>query len=443
MMPAVLAPFRGFPAPPNRRHPRLLMALPGLLLVLMAAGCSAGNPSAPAPVVSVQTAPVVRTNLEQWIEAEGILYPLHQAIITPKVAAPIARFYVNRGDRVHAGQLLALLENRDLQAAAVENQGLYQQAQGNYQTTVHATLPQQMQQAQLAVTAARRSLNAEQKIYDSRKILFQQGAIARRDLETSGVTLVQARNQYQIALKHLQALQTVDEKAQQQAATGQLTAARGRYQNAQAQLAYTEIRSPLTGLVTDRPLWPGEQAGPGNPLLTVMDLSRVIARIHIAPAQAQQLQPRDQARLISSDGSQVPAHVMLVSPALDPGGTTVEVWVEANNPGLKLRAGDTVTTRILARTIPHAIVIPLAALLSDPEGGGGQTVMVVGDHALAHQVQVPPGLRTPSQVQILQGLQPGQRVITVGAYGLPDGTRVRVADGSATPSAPTGPGGQS
>lgn len=417
------------------RRPAALVA-GALLLMLLMAACSSRNSASPAPVVTVQTAPVVRTTLEQWVEAEGVLYPLHQAIITPKITAPIERFFVNRGDRVRKGQLLALLENRDLQAATAENRGLYQQAQAGYQTAIGATLPQQMQQAQLDLTAAQRNLDAQQKIYDSRKVLFQQGAIARRDLETAGVTLVQARNQYEIARKHLQALEAFGSRAQKQAAAGQLAAAQGRYQGAQAQLHYSQVRSPLDGVVTDRPLYPGQEAGAGTPLVTVMDLSKVTARIHIAPDQAALIKPGDQAELVSPGGLAVPAQVQLVSPAVDPGSTTVEVWVQAENPKLLLRAGATVRVRILVRSVPQAMVIPSVALLSSDDGGA--FVMRVGSDGLAHQVTVTPGVKAAGQLQILKGLQPGDQVITVGAYGLPDGTRIRVANGTTS-----GQGGQS
>src|ERR1700675_1243665 len=59
------------------------------------------------------------------VTSEAVLYPLAQSAIVPKISAPIKAFYVNRGSKVHAGQLLATLENRDLAAAAQDNQGAY------------------------------------------------------------------------------------------------------------------------------------------------------------------------------------------------------------------------------------------------------------------------------------------------------------------------------
>ena len=78
--------------------------------------------------------------------------------------------------------------------------------------------------------------------------------------------------------------------------------------------------------------------------------------------------------------------VTVVSPAVDPNSTTVEVWVEAANPGEKLKPGATVHVSILAETIPNAIVIPAAALL--PSDEGGVQVMVVGTDSAAHEKKI-------------------------------------------------------
>src|SRR5437868_820743 len=75
------------------------------------------------PVATVQVAKAGRAEIRQIVRNEGVLFARDQAAITPKIVAPVKTFYVNRGSRVHRGQLLAVLENRDLAAAEVENKG--------------------------------------------------------------------------------------------------------------------------------------------------------------------------------------------------------------------------------------------------------------------------------------------------------------------------------
>src|SRR4051794_7934687 len=121
----------------NARHHQLKSLAPCTsALVLAALLCSCSKEAAPKePVVEVQVAPVRQGLIQQTISAEAILFPLHQSAITPKIVAPVKKFYVNRGAHVKAGQLLAVLENRDLLAASIDNRGAFEQAQAQYKTT--------------------------------------------------------------------------------------------------------------------------------------------------------------------------------------------------------------------------------------------------------------------------------------------------------------------
>jgi HlyD family secretion protein len=394
------------------------------LTLLFLAGCSKES-GEKEPVVPVQVASVEKTTIEYTVSAEAILFPLAQSAIIPKITAPVKTFYVKRGSPVHEGELLAVLENKDLTAAAQDTKGSYDQAQATYEISTASDLPQEMQKAELDTQAAKKMLDAQQKIYDSRQELFQQGALPRKELDQSGVDLTQARNQYDMAQKHLDALLAVGKQNSLKSAAGQLESAKGKYLGAEAQLGYSEIRSPINGVITDRPLYPGEMATSGTPLLTVMDVSQVIARAHIPQQDAALLKVGDKATIAAPGEDQpVEGKVTVVSPALDPNSTTVEVWVQAKNPGRHLMPGTSVRASMLAKTIPDALVIPAASLLTSEDGK--TTVMVAGSDGRAHQKEVKVGVRQGDQVQIVEGVQAGERVVASGAYGLPDNTKIVV-----------------
>jgi len=394
-----------------------------LTAVLLCAACSKKEES-PEPVVTVQTASVQRGSIQQIVTSEAILFPIQQSAITPKVSAPVKKFYVNRGDRVHKGQLLAVLENRDLEAAAVDNRGSYEQAQAAYAIETSSALPEEWQKAELDVKTSKEALDAEQKVFDSRQQLFREGALARKDLDASAVSLAQAKAQYQIAEKHLIALESAGKRDQLKAAQGQLTSAKGKYEGATAQLEYSEIRSPIDGVVTDRPNYAGEMPAAGAPLLTIMETATVVARAHIPQSEAALLKAGDPATITAAGDLHVSGKVALVSPALDPSSTTVEVWVEAANPDGRLRPGSAVTVSMVARTLNDVVVVPASALLKTPEGAN--TVMIVSNNR-AHQVAVETGVRQGDRVQITKGLVGGETVIVNGAYGLPNNTQVKIA----------------
>src|SRR6476646_6797628 len=126
------------------------------VLLLLASAChkeeKKEEAEAPAPV---QVTAVTQDTIRRIVGGDGVLFPRDQASVSPKIAAPVTKFYVNRGDHVKAGQLLATLENRDLTASAAEARVAVVQAESNLRSTQGATVPEAMVKAQTDLDAAR------------------------------------------------------------------------------------------------------------------------------------------------------------------------------------------------------------------------------------------------------------------------------------------------
>ena len=405
--------------------PRTLFLLVLTTLSLLGLSSCSQKEQEVTPEVSVQIAPAKLGEISQMVAAEAVVFPLQQAVVTPKITSTIKSFQVQRGARVHKGQLLAVLENADLSAAAVQSKGEMEQAEAAYVSSTAAGVPEQVQKAELDAASAKSALDAQQKLYESRKELFEQGALPRRDLDSAQVALVQARSQYQQAQKALDDLRRVGKEQALKTAGGQLSAAKGKLLSAEAQLSYSEIRSPIDGVVTDRPLFPGELASANQPLLTVMNTSHLIAKSHIAQSQAVTLKVGNAADIhISGVEDPVPAKVSLVSPALDPGSTTIEVWVETSKPPAELKPGMTVQLSITAAAAKNAVLVPKNSVFDSPESGS--FVLLAGKDGLAHQTTVQLGLRGEAETQITKGVSAGDPVIIAGAYALPDKTKIKI-----------------
>jgi len=128
---------------------------------------------------------------------------------------------------------------------------------------------------------------------------------------------------------------------------------------------------------------------------------------------------------IAAPGEQNPVAgtVTIVSPALDPNSTTVEIWVQAKNPVQRLKPGTSVKVAMLAKSIPDALVIPAASLLTGQDGS--TSVMQVGADNYAHQKSVKVGIRQGDQIQITEGLKEGDQIVGSGAYGLPENSKIK------------------
>src|SRR5258707_3737204 len=178
-----------------------------LAAILLAAstvftGCKAKEET-PTVEVTVEAVAVAKQPLTQEVTAAAALAPLGTAAIPPKITAPVHQFYVQRGAKVKAGQLLAVLENRDLTAAELDNKGAYEQAQAAFQTATKASVPEDYQKAEHDVAQTKANLDLQQSIYNPRKALFPQGAIPGRDLDPATAGLVQSQAAYDIAPQRL------------------------------------------------------------------------------------------------------------------------------------------------------------------------------------------------------------------------------------------------
>jgi multidrug efflux pump subunit AcrA (membrane-fusion protein) len=400
------------------------LALASASMPLVLGGCSKEEKEKD-PVVTVHMTPVKRATISQTVSAEAVIYPLEQATVAPKITAPITEFKVQRGSRVKKGQLLAVLENKDLAGQAEASKGSFEQADAGYKTSVDATIPQQVQKAQLDAEAAKAAYDAQLRVYNSRKELFQQGALPQRELDAATVALAQARGANEVAQKQLEDLQRLGREQAVKSAHGSRLTAEGQMRTAEAQLSYSEIRSPIDGVVTDRPLYAGDLATANQPILTVMNLSRLIAKCHIAQSEASALKAGSPAEFkIQGLDEPIKARVSLVSPALDPGSTTIEVWAEAIKPDPALRPGMTVEVTMTQKTVKDALVVPTAAVFKNDEGAS--YVVIAGSDGRAHVKTIQVGAHNPEFSQVASGVNAGVPVITSGGYALPDYTQIKI-----------------
>ena len=390
-------------------------------------GCSSQSKDAAnkdeAPATPVQVAQAKLGPIQQIVQAEGILYPARQATIVPKITAPVQRFLVQRGDHVKEGQLLAVLENRDLVAGEQESKQLYEQAQAGFENTRSATMPDDLTKAETDAASASQAVDAARKLYDNRVQLFHEGALAQKLVDDSKVALVQAQSTFETAQQHLKSLRSVGRTEQLRSVEAQMNAAKAHYASAQAQLSYAEVRSPLSGVISDRPVNIGEMASAGSALFSVVDISRIIARANVPIHEAASIRVGRPAT-ITGPGGELAGKVTVVSPAVDPNTTTVQIWVEAVNKQEILKPGVTAQLSIDVGEIPDTVIVPVAALLSSDEGG--DKVMIAGTDGLAHESKVKTGVRADDEVQILSGVKPGDQVIVEGGLGLDDKAKVAV-----------------
>lgn len=404
-----------------------LLALSGLLLL---GGC-APKPAAdeePKPVVEVKFGKPERRDMPVTVAGPATLFPREQASIASRITAPVRELRAKKGDTVASGQVLAVLDNRDITAQRAEAQAAVVEAQETLDKTRSGTQPTDVEKARGQLAAAEAAYQQSQKILERRKQLFDQGAIPQRDLLQTQTDLATNKANYEVAQRSYDLLQQQSNKRDLAIAQSRLEQAQARLGQQSAQLQFTEIRSPFAGTVTDQMMYPGDMANPGNPIFTVADMSRVTARAQLTEGDAAQVRAGMPCRFVpeSAGAEPIAGRVTVINRALDPQRRTIEVWCEIIKPSSSLRVSDFGRVFVTISVAKNAVTVPLAAV-ERKEGTDTGMVTLVDDKKIAHKKEVQLGVIDGDDVEIKSGLTGGELLAVEGNVEAPDGATVQQA----------------
>ncbi len=400
-----------------------------LLLCVFLGGCAHEEDPPAKPVVAVKVARAETADIKVTVRAPATLFPREQANVSARITAPISELRARKGDAVRAGQVLALLENRDVVAQRQEAHASVSDAEANLGKLSAGTLPTDIERARGQLMLSQAALNQAQKYYERRSELYKQGAIPGRDLLASETDLAQAKANYEVSKKALELLEGQSREKDLEIARSRVQQAKARLAATEAQLQFTELRSPSAGVITEQFLYPGDMAKPEAPVFTVMDLSTVVARAQVPETDAVRIRTGQACSFEATDGtSSGSGRVTVVNKAVDMARRTVEVWCEMPNPGTKLRAGVFGNVSVVTGAVQNATLVPLAAV-QFVEGTRTGAVYTVDAQKIAHKKDVETGETAERKVEIRKGVAAGEVVIVEGGYGLPDGTQVNILEG--------------
>jgi RND family efflux transporter MFP subunit len=353
------------------------LRLAAVLAAALLAGCG-GDGTAPAagapapPAMAIDTAVAAYEAVPEIAEASGGVEPWRRVSPGSKILGRVDEVAVQEGDRVAAGQLLARLERRDL-AAAVE-------------------------QAAAAVAMAEAQAENARRQRERMETLHARGSVTDKNLE--------------------------DATAGDRVAAAAVAQARANLDAARVAISYSEVRSPLAGWVVERRVQAGDMATPGQPLFTIEDLSRVKVVVEVAEAEVVGLAPGAPATVgIDVLGSELPARVDRVVPAGDPASRTFAVKLVLDNPDGRIKSGMFARARF-PRGSRQALLVPRAAVV---DRGQLRGLFVVDDGGRARLRWIKLGRPLGERVEVLAGLEPGERFAVAPPPGLSDGVPVAAA----------------
>jgi multidrug efflux pump subunit AcrA (membrane-fusion protein) len=342
--------------------------------------------------------------------------------------------YVNEGDRVRQGELLAKIDDAPLREQLAQARGQVTQAQAHLQSSTISQPIQSTQygsalgQARAAIDADQAALRNAKLTYDGNVRLYPQGYIAQTTLEQSRSAYVAARQQLsrdQAALEAARATigQTQADMQNVEANRGALEQMRGMSRQLETEIAQTEVRAPFDGFVVARLLDPGGFAGPSQPVLTVADTDTVYVDVNIPDNALAFVQPGTQ---VSFSTASLPGKVFRdkitdINTVPTQGTLSYRARIRRANADGALRGGMLVNVVVCKEKRTKVVVVPRAAIF---QGEGGDTAFTVRE-GKAVRVLVKVGLQTDTQAEV-RGVRPGDSVVVTHPEMLQDGAAVAI-----------------
>jgi HlyD family secretion protein len=431
---------RSSPSFMRDRRSLIILTVVVLVLLIIAAllwrrsrqASAAASDTEPTPVVSVRVAKAERQPIAAQVNALGTVFPREQATVGAKISAQIKQMPLLKNRVVRAGEVIAVLESRDLQAQRNEAVAALNEAQANARSVTTGTIPQTNAQDEKALRDARANVANARNTFVRRQTLYNQGGISQKELEASQLALTTAEDDLRLAEQTVALRARALNPNDRALAAARVEQAQQHVATLDAQLSYATIRAPITGVVTDQFQFEGEFASSGGKLVNIADISEVTVKAPFADTVAARLKVGQTAKVIPTDieGEQMAGQISLISRASDPTNRTVEVWVTLGNGAGRLRANGAAQVIVNTEETNDAIVVPASAVTLDATNADEGTVMVVDASSVAHETKVTVGIRTSDRMEITEGLQGGETIVIEGNYGLEDKTKVEATEAS-------------
>lgn len=378
-----------------------------------------------AEVIAVTTAPAHQQMVTEVVELSGpvVAEPNRSARVTSLIPGVLEYVGPRVGDWVEKGQVVARLQDSIQIAQLHQTHAAYALADANWSKVKHGSRPQEIEQARDALEVAKaNAINAEENKKRLQK-LFDQGISAGRDYDLAVSQERVAKSQLKSAEANLSMVIKGPRPEDREAAKAQADQAAGVLEQSQATLTLTQLKSPMKGVVAERYLDVGEQAGPATPALLVVDPTMVYVQANLPVGYNERFVTGQEVQILPPDSKQTfRGHIIKVGMKLDTVTNTLPVQIEVANPELKLKFGMVVKARISIDK-HMALVVPKTSLIGSADDPKREVVNLITDNK-SKPILVEKGIVDGDFVEIKKGLKAGDKVTTNVNYELPDGTKV-------------------
>jgi RND family efflux transporter MFP subunit len=379
---------------------RSLMSIP-MAAAAVLAGCGgkeAGKQAAPpAPPAAVTAVKIAAGSLPEEYEATGTVRARTTSVLSARLMGHIREVRVQAGDMVKSGQVVAVIEAREVETALRQAQAARSEATGA------------KPEVDNAIAAAQAQRDLARATFKRMKTLFDEKSITSQEFDEVSAKLRMAEANHRMALA---------KREQLEARIGQAGEAIAQVE---IQREYAEVKAPFDGVVIERRAEPGMLASPGMPVAVVEQAGAYRLEAAVEESRLGRIRTGMPVTVrLDAFGREIKSTVAEVVPALDPASRTFTVKINLGAvPGLRSGLFGRARFRFGER---QALTVPAAALIED--GAVARVFAIEGDRARSRMVTT--GARHGDRLEILSGLREGDLVIAPRPPGLADGAAVEV-----------------
>lgn len=401
-------------------------------------------------ILESQTAPVVRQDLIIQVSATGSIKPITPVNISPKQPGRLVKLYVDQGDRVTAGQVLAQMDDTDLQGQLLQAEGRLAEVEANLRKLEAGNRPEEIQQAEQDLQEAKAEMIAIRSTHESNLALYRNGAISRNTLDSS-------RSQYEVAQarinrsqQQLDLLRAGFRQEDIDATRAQVLQAQGALKTIQTQINDMVIKAPFSGMITQKYADVGAFVTPttsasatssatSSSILALANDLEAVANVSETDVRNIHVGQTVELRVEAYPNRIFQGQVRLIAPesVVVQNVTSFEVRIKLlDDSKQQLKSGMNLTADFLVGQHKAALLIPTTAIVSQTEGTGVYLLQSDGESRF-HPIRV--GATVGSQTEVLSGLtqddrvfitfpgqrQPNARPVQTSPFGPPSGSGAR------------------
>lgn len=416
--------------PLEKRYPaasRMFFLFATVLIISISASCGTGGsgktpPQKKPPLVEVET--VTRGPIIRAIDLTGEVIPIESIRISAMVDGPIGFCPWREGDSVEAGDKLIEIDREVYRAEAKAAEAALMVAQAKLADLNAGTRPEEIEKARQSVREAQQTAAYEKGDFQRTSKLVDNGILPKDDLEKARVKLTAAESKLNAARQQFEMLETGFTLTAIDVQKAAVKEAEAKFELAQARLSECLIAAPFAGTITKVFVRQGDMAMAKSPLLEMADLESLVIRCAVPEAQAGGVRQGMKAKvqIDALPGEVLLAEVARVFPELDPQmrTRTIELLVQDD---FQLAPNMFGRVYLIIESFADVIAVPVQAVLATPAGFEVAFVVVDGK-AIQRKVQT--GIEEAGRIQILSGLNAGEKVILSGQEKLKDGAEIRL-----------------